>query len=304
MPPRGWAPTVSLAAPAVTAPIAASPARGMDLRDAVLEAVSAPADDLSEATSEPTVVAPSAALETNAAAPDPHVQSSPDSTETRSRESGRTESELATAPASEASDSATEPEPDSNAAGHATSSSPSVDSQWPAPRGARLRAAFAPLLVSVATGLLAFLAIRIFAVGASRPPRLPAPAPAAEPKPVPTVVAGPRAFTADAGAALQPQPTTATAAPAPELEFTSELLELPPRTKLPAGQGLLEVRAGQRQQIYVDGAFLGNYENRVIALQPGSYQLRLSLAGRDAEQTVEVKAGRRTRISARTKTSP
>jgi hypothetical protein len=84
----------------------------------------------------------------------------------------------------------------------------------------------------------------------------------------------------------------------------SELLELAPGTQLPPGQGLLEVHSWQRRQIYVDGVFMGNYENRLIPLGPGTYQLKLSDGMRDLERAVEVKAGRRTRVSARPSTAP
>jgi hypothetical protein len=83
----------------------------------------------------------------------------------------------------------------------------------------------------------------------------------------------------------------------------SELLDLPPHTKLRPGHGLLEVRTWERQQIYVDGVFMGNYENRLIPLGPGTYQLRLRDGARDIERPVVVQAGRRTRLRAQPKSS-
>jgi hypothetical protein len=359
--PRGWSPTVSFAPP---------PAPAMDLRDAVLQAVSAPAEDTPVSRPEPvsaeesrsngrepnpaltgaTIGAtraldrsaaeesgpplreesgPSAAPQatpragisetaedadrgrttelhadepTASAADGPDASAAHAAAETSAEETSAEETSAATSPTPpKAEESALEREPNSNPDARATASSKSLDSQWPPPRGARLRAAFAPLFVSVAAGLLAFLAIRIFAVGASRSPRLPAPA--AERGPAPAV-ARPRPLAADASAPRQPETVPPAATAQPIADFTSELLDLPPRTKLLPGQGLLEVHAGQRQQIYVDGVFMGNYDNRVIALQPGSYHLRLSAGGRDVEQTVEIRAGRRTRVSARANTSP
>lgn len=88
------------------------------------------------------------------------------------------------------------------------------------------------------------------------------------------------------------------------VSFESELLELAPGTQLSPGQGLLEVRSWQRRHIYVDGVFMGNYDSRLIPLGAGSYQLRLSDGVQELERAVEVKAGRRTRISARPSTAP
>lgn len=317
----------------------------MDLRDAVLQAVSASAEDAPEHDSSPAKLAETPAGErepsgeSGAAAPaapvtaagafDPkpidesapaqvdepepraalqsaeppeaaNVEGRAPSTEPQADEPAAADTQISTR--TDAEQAAPQREPDANAEAQTTASSTNVESQWPAPRGARLRAAFAPLFVSVAAGLVAFLAIRIFAVGASRPPRLPAPA--ADRGPAPAVAERPRPLAADAGAAQQPKPSTATTHTDAAVEFTIELLDLPPRAKLPAGQGLLEVHAWERQQIYVDGAFMGNYDNRVIPLQPGSYRLRLSAGARDAEQMVEVQAGRRTRVSARAMTPP
>jgi hypothetical protein len=88
-----------------------------------------------------------------------------------------------------------------------------------------------------------------------------------------------------------------------DVTFTSELLDLPPNTKLRAGHGLLEVHTWEPQRIYVDGVFMGNYESRLIPLGPGTYQLRLRDGARDMERPVQVEAGRRTRLLARPKSS-
>jgi hypothetical protein len=47
--------------------------------------------------------------------------------------------------------------------------------------------------------------------------------------------------------------------------------------------------------------FMGNYETRLIPLVPGTYQVRLRDGGRHIERSVEVRAGQRTRLSARPK---
>jgi hypothetical protein len=49
---------------------------------------------------------------------------------------------------------------------------------------------------------------------------------------------------------------------------------------------------------------MGNDEERLIPLGPGTYQVRLSDGTRDLERAVEVKVGRRTRVSARPSSSP
>jgi hypothetical protein len=108
----------------------------------------------------------------------------------------------------------------------------------------------------------------------------------------------PEAQRADAGARKGSNPT-----PVP-LAFESELLELAPGTKLPPGQGALEIRSPQRQRIYVDGVLMGDAAERLIPLGPGTYQLRLNDGAHDVERSVEVKAGRRTRFSARPSSAP
>lgn len=88
------------------------------------------------------------------------------------------------------------------------------------------------------------------------------------------------------------------------VRLDSELLELAPGTKVPPGQGVLEVRSDQPQRIYVDGVLMGNHSERLIPLGPGTYQLRLSSGSHFLERAVEVKAGRRTRVTARPDSAP
>jgi len=183
------------------------------------------------------------------------------------------------------------------------------DSAWPPRPGARLRAVLVPAALTLGAALLAFVAIRGLASrtwdaperGAGNPALTPAPeaqlqSAAARP-PAPLDAGLP-------GRSSERQLPAETPPAAAEVSFESELLDLPPATKLPPGHGLLEVRNLQRERIYVDGVFMGNYENRLVPLAPGTYQLRSSDGVRDLEHSVEVKAGRRTRVSAQPKSSP
>jgi CheY-like chemotaxis protein len=193
------------------------------------------------------------------------------------------------------------------------SASDESDSAWPPSAGARLRAALGRAALSLGAAVVAFVAIRALAFrswdvqnanlsgagAAALPASLPAPAgpaPGSEPEPKAET---PAPALADAGAAR-----AVASSAAPQLTLQSELIELSPGTKLPPGQGALEVHSWQRQRIYVDGVFMGNDQERLIPLGPGMYQLRLSDGARELERTVEVKVGRRTRVSARPSSTP
>jgi len=187
------------------------------------------------------------------------------------------------------------------------------DSVWPPSPGARLRGALARAALSLGAAVVAFVAIRALAFrswdaqnasmqgagAAALPASLPAVPAEAAPGIDPGMKATPTPARADAGAARDAPGT-----PALQLTLESELIELSPGTKLPPGQGALEVHSWQRQRIYVDGVFMGNDEERLIPLGPGTYQVRLSDGARELERTVEVKVGRRTRVSARPSSSP
>jgi hypothetical protein len=179
------------------------------------------------------------------------------------------------------------------------------DSAWPPRPGARLRAALVPAALTLGAALLAFVAIRSLASRTWDAPNQSSGNPALTPKPEPKLESAssrPRAAL-DAGLPGRSSGAETPAAPT-DVIFESELLDVAPPTKLPPGHGLLEVRNWQRERIYVDGVFMGNYENRLVPLAPGTYQLRLSDGARDLEHSVEVKAGRRTRVSARPKSGP
>lgn len=174
-----------------------------------------------------------------------------------------------------------------------------------APPGARLRALASPLLVTFAAGTLAFLGIRAVAGGGWQTLSAAlqgAPPPVADAGSTQRVAA-PRAGATEAPAGEDLGLLAEQRKVPVDVTFTSELLELPPNTKLRPGHGLLEVHTWEPQQMYVDGVFMGNYESRLIPLGPGTYQLRLRDGARDMERAVQVEAGRRTRLWARPKSS-
>ncbi|HTV24805.1 MAG TPA: hypothetical protein VMG12_39200, partial [Polyangiaceae bacterium] len=88
------------------------------------------------------------------------------------------------------------------------------------------------------------------------------------------------------------------------VDVSSELLDPLPQQRLIAGHGMLEVRTWEPQRIYVDDVFVGNYASRLVPLEPGTYRLRLLAGAREIEQSVQIQAGRRTRVSARAKNVP
>jgi hypothetical protein len=213
------------------------------------------------------------------------------------------------------------------------------DSGPPRP-GARLRVAFGRVLLSLGAALVAYLAIRALASRSwdsrslRRPPLVMDSSPAPSVAPAATPGAGPTASPAlrsDAGparvrpgegaapagsavpsssassasvanAAASSASTSGSAVVADRLD--SELLELAPGTKVAPGQGVLEVRSDQPQRIYVDGVLMGNHSERLIPLGPGTYEVRLSNGTHFLERAVEVKAGRRTRVTARPNSAP
>jgi hypothetical protein len=72
---------------------------------------------------------------------------------------------------------------------------------------------------------------------------------------------------------------------------------LPTDIKLNPGHGLLEIRAGRRQRLYVDGVFVGNYAARRVPLKPGTYEVRLLDGAHELKRPVEIIGGQRTLLS-------
>ena len=86
-----------------------------------------------------------------------------------------------------------------------------------------------------------------------------------------------------------------------DVAVSAELLYPLPQQRLLPGHGLLEVSTWEPQRIYIDDLFVGNYASRLVPLKPGTYKLRLLAGAREIVQSVQIEAGRRTRVSARTK---
>jgi hypothetical protein len=105
----------------------------------------------------------------------------------------------------------------------------------------------------------------------------------------------------DAGDAAGPSLPGSDRAIPLDVEVSAEQLDPLPEPRLTAGHGMLEVRTWEPQRIYVDGVFVGNYATRFVPLKPGSYRVRLLAGAREIEQSVQIQAGRRTRVSARNK---
>lgn len=88
-----------------------------------------------------------------------------------------------------------------------------------------------------------------------------------------------------------------------DVELTTELLAPSHEPGLHPGRGLLEVRTWTPQRIYVDEIFVGNYQTRLIPLEPGTHRVRLLDGSREIEHLAPIEPGRRTRVSARPKSS-
>ncbi|HEX2879401.1 MAG TPA: response regulator [Polyangiaceae bacterium] len=70
--------------------------------------------------------------------------------------------------------------------------------------------------------------------------------------------------------------------------------ELPAEIAVTAGKGLLEVSAGSRHRIYVDGVFIGPGPVRRVPLSPGRHEVKLTLDGAELVTACEIRADRRT----------
>jgi CheY-like chemotaxis protein len=212
-----------------------------------------------------------------------------------------------------------EPEDEDTLPGDKREAEAELDDEPPRTFGGRARAVLGPVVVTLGAAGLAFAGMRVimggaledFAVrpstevlgnlaadaGFQRPSTwLPAP-PARDRALDPTPPdAGDASGPAHPGLGEQPIPL--------DVQLSSELLDPLPEPRLIAGHGMLEVRTWEPQRIYVDGVFVGKYATRFVPLKPGSYRVRLLAGAREIEQSVQIQAGRRTRVVARTKSGP
>jgi DNA-binding response OmpR family regulator len=98
-------------------------------------------------------------------------------------------------------------------------------------------------------------------------------------------------------------PTASVAAPpvvkpvAQAVRPQSEELVLPPGVPVDRDKGLLEVDIGEKNAIYVDGTFVGRGPTRRVPLAAGSHQVVLKAPDGESTVAVEIKVGRRTRVT-------
>jgi hypothetical protein len=210
-----------------------------------------------------------------------------------------------------------EPEDEDTLPGDKGEAEAELDEEPPRTFAARARAVLGPAVVTLGAAGLAFAGMRVIMGGAledlavrpstevlgnlaadaglERPSSWPPAPPAADRALDPTPP--------DAGDASGP-PVPGAERPIPlDVEVSAELLDPLPEPRLIAGHGMLEVRTWEPQRIYVDGVFVGNYATRFVPLKPGSYRVRLLAGARELEQPVQIQAGRRTRVMARTKSA-
>jgi CheY-like chemotaxis protein len=137
-----------------------------------------------------------------------------------------------------------------------------------------------PLLLAVAAAAVAFgLMVAVFGSEDESPPPAPRTVQVA-PDPTPAVPT--------AGVT---KPVKASV-PAGQLMVTDR--ELPAEIAVTAGKGLLEVSAGSKHRIYVDGVFIGPGPLRRVPLSPGRHEVKLTLDGAELLTACEIRADRRT----------
>jgi DNA-binding response OmpR family regulator len=72
--------------------------------------------------------------------------------------------------------------------------------------------------------------------------------------------------------------------------------DLPPGAEVPAGFGLLEVRAPARAVVRVDGAYAGTGPFVAIVAAPGSHEVRIEQGGQESRHVIEVRIGKTARV--------
>jgi CheY-like chemotaxis protein len=117
----------------------------------------------------------------------------------------------------------------------------------------------------------------------------------------PTAHSDPAPVDSSAPAASTNVPPAASSAPetaAPQHASAPADDDLPPGAEVPPGFGLLEVDAPARTAVRVDGIVAGSGPFVAKVARPGYHEVRVGEAGHDTKHTVEVRAGKRTRIRA------
>jgi hypothetical protein len=72
--------------------------------------------------------------------------------------------------------------------------------------------------------------------------------------------------------------------------------DIPPGAEVPAGYGLVEVRAAQGSRVSIDGAVVSNGPTASLVAAPGYHEVRAEKDGRTTKHVVEVRAGKITRV--------
>jgi hypothetical protein len=93
-------------------------------------------------------------------------------------------------------------------------------------------------------------------------------------------------------------------APTPSAEAPAEpRLVVTPGAPAPAGmplgsdKGVIDFDTGDAHSIYVDGVFVGRGPRRVVPVAAGRHEVRLSLEGDEITQSVDIEAGKGTRVA-------
>jgi CheY-like chemotaxis protein len=107
----------------------------------------------------------------------------------------------------------------------------------------------------------------------------------------PEALVTPSTSGADAAPTVLALAPAATHAAAPAVED-----DLPPGAEVPAGFGLLEVRAPARAIVRIDGTFAGSGPFVASVSAPGYHEVRVEQGGHESRRVVEVRVGKTARI--------
>ncbi|HEX8791658.1 MAG TPA: response regulator [Polyangiaceae bacterium] len=98
--------------------------------------------------------------------------------------------------------------------------------------------------------------------------------------------------TSPSASASSPPSTSASAEPS----ASSANDDIPPGAEVPAGYGLVEVRAAAGTRLRIDGAFAANGPTASLVAAPGYHEVRAERDGRTTKHVVEVRPGKVTRV--------
>lgn len=87
---------------------------------------------------------------------------------------------------------------------------------------------------------------------------------------------------------------SASASAAPSASSPTD--DIPPGAEVPAGYGLVEVRAAPGTRLRIDGALAANGASASLVAAPGYHEVRAEKDGRTTKHVIEVRAGKVTRV--------